>query len=1464
MDWVKLFRKIHIHNVCKPIIWALFFTTIISCVGAITEAEEEEIVRADITKTPDFTFEGISKVEAVSDTKLNIFFKPAKNKNQPASDTKTNDGGTIVNFVYEVLKDGSDTAIATFVDSNLEANPNGEYIVEIPSDGRGKCATYSIVATKAENQVSISSKNFFKGCAEDTFFPKFDGLFNVTALAGCAIYNGARLNWKVAENSDELEQEIARFENLKEENLNQFSNGSITLDIFNSNNTFYDSEINKLKKYSPASYQIYYADTEDALLAKLIDPNTIPNAVVADANQTSIDISGLDAGKQYHFAVRASTLVIPELSKKNVERNLISKDYSIPESQPVEFTGVTEVSIPKNINGYNQATMRFEPCDNCDRYYFYAENAPRTIDIETDTPDAVVDLNSAGTNPDNYTIGGLQPHKDYYFYAIAINNCSGGANPESKGQGTFKTLRTTPPLAPFNGIQNITTIGGNLDRLKIDWELPDTSSGVYDEYNVYQTDPEGNILRQLSNTPHPTNPYILSTEDITDPSTTEITVVNVDAGLDSSNPNNYCFVVAPKESDANGPSGVGREIPSADWVVQCKDFFYKAPQFNGPNAGSCNNTASTFQVNFPIPTEGTFSEFRLYYKVDAGESIFDYETAEADTMTVVNDRGAGANYTRIVFRYDPLADPPIIKPAFADTEASTIPFTISGLDPDTTYVFAMETFYDPDGPGPAEAFYVRPATMRRCTTTKPEVVHEGWDHIMALGQKSNGLDNSSIINQKIPISIKTKFNFLMSGLGSDTDYLDSYFIEEDPLANNTKAHVHLSWFDFKFSNNGGYANTIASGPSTVEYIVERSQSPDMAGAIQIGSPVTVTNGVFLYHFFDEDIPLSGIKYYYRVKLRIDGIDLNFASTDPTEAAINAANAIIDVVSPPSNMAFVHRKIYNKHQCRRIDKSIWHGRHTYNDVASGASNINLNYENLTHLDIRNIRGSLYKSPTNRNYDLINNYRCNYNGLGSIYDSVADDYFFDIGKSFLVDRYENGFKIGKGKCDQGGSYGGPMDCVSETVNAKGIAEKDTIFFRLHESRYAQAYINLSVEGVPSNSWTTVDTLSETQFSSLSNKIVSNEAYLPPARFLNHRFAEISCENRLASIDGTDYEGRLGSRQEFIVFGAFYEQLSALGILQTSTRMDLGAGDDIKKMCNTLREGENRVPYQSQELIIDTSKNNYPSRNNGNSRDIHSLRTGSYSDGLDPTNLHSSHLCFSKFGLQDIVGNEREFSAEWFYDIDDDNSIRLDLSKTPIEIQKYWLNTANAPLPPAIPNQDHHYGSHMSYMHDGYQQYSFINSNVNYFWNPISATNFKCRDSIWGVVGCKDDSIENLTALKSQNDSDNYIFSSASRDKNNSWMNFPQDGRPGVLAALASDLSYIPFNYEFNVQKLVFNRKTNTSPMTYGGASYYSNWDENPNPVNPASLGHSRMGVYSTGFSNTNSSYRRAGFRCVFPLD
>ncbi len=1469
------------------------------CVGGIKEDESEvPIDNSSLIADPTFTFQGISYAEAISDSKINIHFPPASMiDGSSLSQEAASEGSTAVLFTYKVTRDGSDVSIGNFVDSNLSVNAEGNYVVTINSNGRGDCGTYNVTAIRSSNTESRSGVNYFRVCSFNDYYPSFDGVLAMQERTGCDIYNGARITWRVAEKSPELSTEIARYDALKIENLTKFSQGDIDSTIFTANNTAYDAALAVLAEYSPESYYVFYNATEEELLARLNDDAAVPNATITNASTTYYNVDGLTGGETYYFAVRAATSLITSSAKKNVEANTHIVSFTVPKLQPISFAGITSVGIPTNADGYNSATIRYAACTGCDSYRYYAKDNSLPLDYDNDTPKAILDLASVGNNPTSYTLTALEKHKTYYFYAVGVNDCSNGGTPEIAGQNVYRTKTTTPPLAPFNGVSGITTVGGALDRLMLNWSLPDATAGVYDEYKIYQTDSDGNVLRTLSNTPHATNPYINPIDDVTDPSRQTATILNLDAGDDQMHPNEYCFIVVPKESDFNGPFGIGREPNTTDRVVACKDFYYQAPNFAGPLAGNCNSTSNSFEVRFPVPTEGTYSQFRLYYKVDEGETLIDYDVAEADTATVVQGKGVGAQYTRIEFNYDSLATPSVTPPVFAGN-VSVNPFRITGLTPDVTYIFAMETYYDPDGGGAATPFYVRPSILRSCKTTRPDVVHDGWEHIMSLGKKTNGLNGGSTIKEKLSQQTIDALDYLSSGAAIEnpitynSEKLSWWYMEEDSSANDTAGHVFLSWFDYKMSGSGTYANSLVGTGSTMEYVITRSLNSNMSGATEL-TTIPLESGIFLYHYVDENITTGSTRYYYKINLRVDGIDLQFASSAPAEKAINDANAILEVIVPPANMAYVHKYMFNKHQCTRLDTTIPHYVHALPDVDEPDTSHDdlIDWNVLTGYQIRNVKGAFFNSPTHKNYDIANNYRCLYNGLGSSYDSVVGDYFFDIGKSFLVDRFEAGTKIGlvgTNPCEGDGN--GPYNCISEYTTYRGVAAKNTVWYQTGNNNdtdtwagrayNADIYINTSIS-TPTNTWTKLRDMSAATLSPISHLVFSNEAYLPPARTREPAHAKTYCSNRSITVGSDTYTGRLGSRQEFIVLGGWHDQLAPIDVKQVANRIDY-TGNRVNFGCNSnYTNAAVMVPRQSiSGLPPDITQNNYPSRNSNpttdSDYDLHLLRTGSYSS--DYATHHSSHLCFSKFGLQDFVGNEIEVTDDWFVSVG--GEFKLDLTKTPDEIKPYWLNTVLAPLSPMLPSQNDYYNQYMlnfRYDNAGTPVMTtltgryLIGDDHRLFYNPLAGLRFACHtpdwldgtgvawDTNWGTPPnpttnyCYNESTTNFNALRGQSDWMNQMYSNYENYEN------PGSGIIGYPRALRYETDFIPYYYEHIQAYVQFPRDVYPRPLTVGGMGYQPYYWEMGN-------GTTRNGVYSSGYAPVQVSEwpTKVGFRCVFTVD
>ena len=111
------------------------------------------------------------------------------------------------------------------------------------------------------------------------------------------------------------------------------------------------------------------------------------------------------------------------------------------------------------------------------------------------------------------------------------------------------------------------------------------------------------------------------------------------------------------------------------------------------------------------------------------------------------------------------------------------------------------------------------------------------------------------------------------------------------------------------------------------YKVERSENPDFFNSIDLPGQIFVKKGIYLYHYVDNLIPKGDTKFYYRVNLWKSGVKLNFSTYDENgslEKLINNKNEVLEVYIPPPNMAFVHRYMINKQQCKKIDLNINHG------------------------------------------------------------------------------------------------------------------------------------------------------------------------------------------------------------------------------------------------------------------------------------------------------------------------------------------------------------------------------------------------------------------------------------------------------------------------------------------------------------------------------------------------------------
>ena len=1547
-----------------------------------------------IDLVPDFSFTGISKIQATSDTRITIWFKPVMvtlgDETYPAvppqSDSET--GKTEILYMYEVVKDeisGSRPPIASFPDAGLELNSNGEFVVSIDIGESGDCGIYNVIARDIKNNTKLNPESYFKVCTFNYYFPDFEGISLVEERQGCARETGAKISWKIATRSEQLSNDISRLNTTKEEKFQQVLTQEISYATYSEFESAINKEINRISAYSPISYYLFWEKNELDLIKRLQSSTAIPNATVTNINTTVFDVNDLNTGTTYYFSIRAATDLIQERNGRVIDQNYKIIKYSTPAEEKVSFDGIAQVEIPSDRFGYSEAIIKFNPCRGCNKYRVWAfENEiPSTFEItNTGELKKELDLDVLGII-DSYKVSGLQPHKIYYFKVAALKMCDGTKIQDSQ-VGLEGIGKTSPSLAPFNGISTVYSTG-SLTSLSMKWELPDTTSGVFDQYQIYMKVNDGPIeevlnsdIDQVTDLNFPI-PRIDNRFPLDNPSLNELTVSNIMAGDNPQNSNQYCFAIGLKESNERGENRIGKSTPIESLKFKCFNFHFVPPIFIGPKIGNCNSSSTSFNIAFDLPSEGTFDEARIYYKeyrepsdlgylgaeddfglLSGGDQI-DYSLVEDDTNNVkTNDEGISTKYKnnpwhRIVLNHNPDQSPRLETPGILEDYGLVInddkPIVpIRNLKPDTWYIFAMELYYKPVGRDP---IYIRPSIVEKCKTSKPQIFHSGWAHVLSVGKKTNGLFLDKWIPEKLVFqteptdfkdNAKDKEYFIMEdeSIDPDTGFKKSPSTDEKNYL--TEGIVHLSWFDFRISQSNTYANSLIDGNvgSTISnfyYKVERSTDKNFTESDDLPGQIPLKKGVHLYHATDTKIPIGGKKYYYRVNLWKSGTPLTFSNFDANgseEKVINAKNKILEVMVPPPNMAFLHQFIINKNQCKKIDLNINHGfdimselRHDSTPNTKSSWNYStLLFDNVDGLNNKLIRADKYLEPPNHNFDITKNYRCRYRGIGAIYDSEEDDYFYDIGKSFLIDRFEIGAKIGVNPDDttitekksfEKCFYKDPnsvdtyYDSVCLTSSKTSLyAKPGTIAYESGGSLLKESSQILSANDPPKNNWVSVVPNAD---------LVSNSAYLPPILESSFENMKVVCQDRTVNISDKSYSGRIPSRQEFLFFSEPYDHLSYYNQLQLFNKIDAvdapgkSLDSDLNYTCNTsIYNPNNYVPNTSTPkpnyihpfrelnyLTSDTITNNYPSAHYLNvlsksQETPHLFKTGSYGEEF------SSHLCMSKFGLQDTIGNAPEVTSDFFISTPT-GTIYLDIQKTDPAVIDYWkltpfklLTDEGSSFLPIDISIHNYYSSEIGFFDGIAPGFSTVQEGLSKtssfpYWNPISGLAFKDpvnRDTPNLIQIDADTFYEDFESIKTPYiydngtntavyDEDNFLFGNALQPQDNILLPELANGAPTKLINKSKSLNYLAFYYEFQKSKVYFKNYfnyttfkqqnstapasvTKSTPLITGGGGYSTGKDRNSSyDVNIYPL-ENYISTYTTV---PMDSLAKAGFRCIFPI-
>jgi hypothetical protein len=609
---------------------------------------------------------------------------------------------------------------------------------------------------------------------------------------------------------------------------------------------------------------------------------------VTDPALKQFVVTNLTPGTNYFARVRAKNSVNPAQEDLNIK--YIQKSTLL--SQPILFNGLKTLTIPSSNLGYSRANLTWtQGSGSFDRYrIFVSTNAVAAFDpavTSSPLPD-ITDLTST-----SYTIStGLSANTTHY---IAVVACKGSACTEYAGHNIVKNVKTTPPVATFNGINSIVqpNDSSGLSSLILNWSEPDTSLGVYNEMRVFLVDSATGFY-------NPSVDQVPSYDDASPEvpgydagaSTTTSTVIK---GLQTGT--EYCFIVKAYATSPFDPSNPNGRTHTNEKKM-CGTPVYSSPGFSGIKSICSAITASGFTVSWDTPNPmGIFDRYNIWLKPSNATS-FDFNNAIAG---------------------DPAY---ILKLATKDK----VSLNITGLSPNTTYKIGARTyFYNPVN---SSEIYDENIVVATCATSPAKVEHNGWFEITSVGRKMDGratpptpiLERMSPPNATYSHTYPQEYPFGSAGVDASDQGIIRIAWEDFTLTGGLGRI-----YDYPGATNGYRVYRKVYDP-THEMIPPSVTDSDWGAAINptlIVPKITNVNGVVKYfaEFNDYTVtrpadPTETKIYWYKVEAVLNNSPIAYNSLPP--------DGVIKVILPPDNMSFVHRWMANKDVCAKMGLPILRG------------------------------------------------------------------------------------------------------------------------------------------------------------------------------------------------------------------------------------------------------------------------------------------------------------------------------------------------------------------------------------------------------------------------------------------------------------------------------------------------------------------------------------------------------------
>lgn len=744
------------------------------------------------------------------------------------------------NFTYVVYRDGNfafPVASIPGIAANVDAE--GKFHVPVGNLLTGTTYSFSVRAYDIVNAAEdINTKSLF-ATTLGYEVPVFDGIVALENVGGADGETMLKIRWNPAQPS------------------------SPSSDPFGANPN------------AISGYNVYLGTSPDTLT--LIGSVTNPTT-------TQFIATNLTPGSNYFARVRAKNSASPTQEDLNIK--YFQKKTLL--SQPIVFSGLKTASIPNSSLGYSRINLTWnQGSGSFDRYRVFVSSSPVAAFDPGSATTTIPDISDLTAT--SFTIStGLAANTTYY---IAIVACKGSACTEYGGHNVVKSVKTSPPVAAFNGIDSITqpSDASGLSSLIITWTPPDTSVGVYNEYRLFKVDNATGAYNPLVDQVPPFNAGTPSVPGF-DPGATTDTSMLI-KGLTSGT--EYCFVLkAYATSPADPENPAGRTHINEKKV--CGTPVYTSPGFSGVKNICSAISSSSFTVAWDTPSPlGIFDRYNIWL-IPSG-STFDYE--------------------------DAISGDPAYTLKLATKDKTSL--NITGLAPNTTYKIGMKTyFYDAVAD---ENVYDSNIVTATCATLPAKVEHNGWFGVTSIGRKMDGLASppSAIIERlRAPAS---PYNHT---------FPEEYSAGTPGVDASNQGIIRLQWEDFSLSGSLGrmydfigpgngykvYRKVYQASHASIPPEISDNDWGPALNADLISAKLVNVNGAIKYiaDFTDYTVtrPLDTKEtktYWYKIVAFLNNTPIAYETTPP--------DGVLRVVLPPDNMALVHRWMANRDICSRMGLTV---------------------------------------------------------------------------------------------------------------------------------------------------------------------------------------------------------------------------------------------------------------------------------------------------------------------------------------------------------------------------------------------------------------------------------------------------------------------------------------------------------------------------------------------------------------